>query len=100
MIEATMNAGDILRNINGLTHDKLTYFVRSGYVRPYKIKRGDLYYNEFSDADLEIIKKAWAYICTYDMKTRSAFERAKRESNSKQLELFQLNGIQFNTHPE
>ena len=85
-----MNAGEILKNISGLTHDKLTYFVRSGYVRPDKIRRGDLYYNDFSETDLDIIKRAWAYICTYDMKTRSAFERAKRESDHKQLELFKL----------
>lgn len=84
-----MNAGDILKNINGLTHDKLTYFVRCGYVNPAKIKRGTLDYNQFSDYDLELIKGAWHYIRKYDMKTKSAFQRARRkQENRLQPDLF------------
>jgi hypothetical protein len=84
-----MNAGEILKNIDGLTHDKLTYFVRSGYVKPEKVRRGTLYYNDFSKDDLEVIKRAWGYIRKYDTKTRTAFERAKREADEKsQLKLF------------
>ena len=33
-----MNAGDILQQVDGLTHDKLTYFVRAGYLNPKKLK--------------------------------------------------------------
>ncbi len=82
-----MNAGEIIEQVEGLTHDKLTYFVRAGYVKPEKIKRGSLNYNEFSRKDLEIIKGAWEYITTYDMKTRSAFERATRDYENPQLSL-------------
>jgi hypothetical protein len=84
-----MNAGEIIKNINGLTHDKLTYFVRSGYIKPVKIKRGSLYYNEFSDSDLETIKTAWNYIMKYDTTVRSAFERAAKEKNNSQPSLFE-----------
>lgn len=80
-----MIAGDIIQKVEGLTHDKLTYFVRAGYLNPEKIKRGSLYYNEFSDRDLDLVRKAWGYIKTYDMKTRSAFERAKAEVEDPQL---------------
>lgn len=82
-----MNAGEIIKQVNGLTHDKLTYFVRVGYVKPKKIKRGTLYFNEFTQKDFEIIKTAWDFIVTYDMKTRSAFERAKNQANDVQLRL-------------
>ena len=34
-----MYAGEVLKRINGLTNDRLTYFVRAGYVRPKRIKR-------------------------------------------------------------
>jgi len=82
-----MEAGEIMRQVSGLTHDKLTYFVRSGYVKPRKVKRGSLYYNNFSREDLEIIKKAWVLITTFDMKTRSAFERARKEYSDPQIRL-------------
>ncbi len=84
-----MEAGEILKHVYGLTHDKLTYFVRSGYINPVKIRRGTLFYNDFSENDLQIIKTAWGYICKYDMKTRSAFVRARKKAeNSTQLDLF------------
>ena len=82
-----MNAGEIIGHVEGLTHDRLTYFSRAGYVKPEKIKRGSLYYNDFSQRDFEIIRKAWEYIITYDMKTRSAFERATREYEDPQMKL-------------
>lgn len=86
-----MNAGDILKNINGLTHDKLTYFVRCGYVNPVKIRRGSLDYNQFSDDDLELIRGAWHFIRKYDMKTKSAFERARKKREDQfQPNLFNL----------
>lgn len=84
-----MNAGDIIKNVKGLTHDKLTYFVRSGYVTPEKIIRGSLSYNVFTNEDLEVIQTAWGYIRRYDMKTKAAFIRAKKERADKgQLRLF------------
>lgn len=86
-----MNAGEIIKQVDGLNHDKLTYFVRSGYVTPEKVKRGALYYNEFSEEDLNIIKIAWRYIAAYDMKVRSAFERAKKNAQSDQPTLFEMN---------
>lgn len=46
-----MNAGEILQQVDGLTHDKLTYLLRAGYIKPKKIKRGSLYYNNFSEGD-------------------------------------------------
>jgi len=82
-----MNAGEIIEQVDGLTHDRLTYFVRAGYVNPRKIKHGSLNYNEFSRRDLEIIKRAWEYISTYDMRTRSAFERANKDYEDPQLSL-------------
>jgi hypothetical protein len=84
-----MNAGDIIKEINGLNHDRLTYFVRCGYVKPVKVRRGTLYYNDFSESDRELIRKAWRYIVTFDMKVRSAFERAKRVNDDPQLPLFE-----------
>jgi len=74
-----MTAGEIIENVEGLSRDRLTYFVRAGYVNPKKIKRGSLYFNEFSERDLSLIGRAWKYIYMHDMRTRAAFERAERE---------------------
>lgn len=82
-----MTPGEILEKVEGLTHDKLTYFVRAGYLSPRKIKRGSLFYNDFSREDLELVRRAWDYIRTYDMKTRAAFQRARAELSDPQLRL-------------
>ena len=79
-----MKAGEVIKEVEGLTHDKLTYFIRGEYIKPKRTKRGSLYYNDFSYSDLEIIKRAWKYI-SQDMKTRSAFERAIKEVKNPQL---------------
>ena len=83
-----MNAGDILQQVDGLTHDKLTYFVRAGYLNPEKIERGSLNYNDFSDKDLFLVKCAWEYIITYDMKIKAAFKRAEDEYKDPQMSLW------------
>lgn len=74
-----MTAGEIIENIEGLSRDRLTYYVRAGYVNPKKIRRGSLYFNKFSERDLLLISRAWEYIYKHDMRTRAAFERAERE---------------------
>ncbi len=83
-----MNAGEILDHVDGLTHDKLTYFVRAGYLRPKKIQRGSLNYNDFTERDLQLVLCAWDYIQTYDMKTKSAFKRAEAQLDDPQIKLF------------
>lgn len=82
-----MTSGEVIESVDGLTRDKLTYFVRAGYVKPQKLKKGTLYYNEFSEKDLFLISRAWEYIRRYDMRTRAAFERAHREFEDPQLSL-------------
>jgi DNA-binding transcriptional MerR regulator len=82
-----MDAGEIIAQVERLTHDRLTYFVRVGYVKPKKVKHGNLYYNEFSQRDLEIIKRAWEYITISDMRVRAAFEKARKEVEDPQLRL-------------
>ena len=74
-----MLAGDILSKVKGLTRDRLTYFVRVGYIKPKKVKRGTLFYNEFSKKDFLITQRAWEYITKYQMRVRASFERAKKE---------------------
>ena len=83
-----MNTGEILQQVDGLTHDKLTYFVRAGYLKPKKIKRGSLNYNNFSEKDLELVNLAWDYIKAYGTKTSIAFEKAKAELEDPQMKLF------------
>ena len=63
-------------------------FVRAGYLSPKKVQRGSLNYNEFDDRDLQLVIRAWDYIQTYDMKTKSAFQRAEAELDDPQKSLF------------
>ncbi len=83
-----MNTADILAHIDDLPRDKLTYFVRAGYVTAKKVRRGSLDYNEFSDYDLKLIEIAWGYIKDFDMRTKAAFNRAKKELDNPQMSLF------------
>lgn len=71
-----MTAGNVLKLVNGLTRDKLSYFVRAGYVTPKKIKRGSLDQNLFSERDVFLIKRAWEYISRYETRPKAAFEKA------------------------
>jgi hypothetical protein len=87
LIGLIMIAGEIIEQVEGLTHDKLTYFVRAGYLQPNKIKRGSLNYNDFSEDDLELVKLAWEYIKSFGTKTSIAFEKAKSEVEDPQMRL-------------
>jgi meiotically up-regulated gene 157 (Mug157) protein len=80
-------AGEVLKRVHGLTIDRLTYFVRAGYVRPKRIKRKSLYFNDFSEKDLEIIGRAWELISKHDVRIRAAFERVRKEAEDPQLTL-------------
>jgi len=82
-----MYAGGILKRVKGLTYDKLTYFVRAGYVTPKKIKKESLYYNDFSEEDIQLIKRAWRFISHHNVRTRAAFKRARKEGEDPQLRL-------------
>lgn len=72
-----MYAGGVLKRVDGLTYDQLKYFVRAGYVRPRKIRKKSLDYNDFSEEDVELIKRAWEFISRHHVRTGAAFERAR-----------------------
>lgn len=82
-----MYAGGVLKRVSGLTYDKLKYFARAGYVEPKKVKKESLYYNDFSEEDVELIKRAWTLISTHHMRARAAFVRAKAQGRAPQLSL-------------
>jgi len=65
--------------VEGLTYDKLIYFVRAGYIRLKKIKKQSLYYNDFPKEDVELIKRAWEFISKHDLKPSARFERASKK---------------------
>ena len=82
-----MYAGGVLKRVHGLTYDKLKYFVRAGYIEPKKVKKESLYYSDFSEQDIELIKGAWTLISKHDMRARAAFARAKEQGRASQLSL-------------
>jgi hypothetical protein len=82
-----MYAGGVLKQVDGLTYDRLTYFVRAGYLMPKKIRKKSLYYNDFSEADVELIKRVCQLASTYDVRTKAAFERARGKAKDPQLTL-------------
>ena len=77
---------NILAQVDGLTRDKLTYFVPAGYVSPERVTRGTLRYAVHSERDLWILRRAWPYIHEQDMRTRAAFERAEKDYTQLELE--------------
>jgi DNA-binding transcriptional MerR regulator len=82
-----MTTGEMIDQVPGLTLDKLTYYVRAGYVRPKKLKRKSLYYSDFSKQDLLLIKRAWQSISGLNMRVRAAFELASKELADAQLRI-------------
>jgi hypothetical protein len=82
-----MYAGGVLKRVSGLSQDKLNYFVRAGYVEPKKVKKESLYYNDFSEEDVELINRAWMLISTHGMRAGAAFARAKERGKASQFTL-------------
>ena len=82
-----MYAGGVLKRVNGLTYNKLLYFVRAGYLEPKKVKKKSLYYNDFSEEDVELIQRVWTFISKYHVGVRAAFERVRDEEKELQLRL-------------
>ena len=82
-----MYAGSVLKRVDGLTYDKLIYFVHAGYIEPKKIKRQSLYHNDFSEEDVELIKYAWELISKHGLRPRVAFKRALSKGKNLQLTL-------------
>jgi DNA-binding transcriptional MerR regulator len=82
-----MYAGGVLKRVSGLTYDKLLYYVRAGYVEPKKVKKKSLYYNDFSEEDVELIKRAWTLISEHDVRAKVAFDRVKKQGMGSQLTL-------------
>jgi DNA-binding transcriptional MerR regulator len=82
-----MYAGGVLKRVSGLTYDKLLYYVRAGYVEPKKVKKESLYYNDFSEEDVELIKRAWTLISEHDVRAKVAFDRVKKQGMGSQLTL-------------
>jgi DNA-binding transcriptional MerR regulator len=82
-----MYAGGVLKRVSGLTYHKLLYYVRAGYIEPKKVKKGSLYYNDFSEEDIALIARAWKLISMHDMRAKEAFARPKQQDKASQLSL-------------
>lgn len=82
-----MTAGEILSQIPGLTREKLTYYVRAGFVKPKKIRRGELDYNDYSEEDLRVLSHAYELIRIYQTRPKAAFERSRNEFRQLRLKL-------------
>ena len=70
-----MYAGKVLKLIDGLTKDGLSYFVRAGFVKPKKIVVDNFYLNDFSEEDIEIIKRARKLHFRPGVRAQKALER-------------------------
>ena len=82
-----MTTGEIVEKVPGLTLDKLTYYVRAGYVVPKRVKRKTLLFNDFSEHDLLLVQHAWHYISRQNMRVRAAFDLANKELADAQLRI-------------
>ena len=82
-----MTPNDVLKSVTGLKRDQLTYYVRMDYISPSKYKRGNNDYTEFSDKDLEIIKKAYYLIEKFGTTPKKAFSIAQEQYNQPTFEI-------------
>lgn len=73
-----MYTGKVLKLIDGLTKDGLSYFVRAGYVKPKKIEVDNFYFNDFSEEDVELIKRARKLDFKPEVRSQKALERVKK----------------------
>ena len=76
---------DIIDKVSGLTRDQLSYYVKTGYLKPKKFNRGKNAYTKYSNNDLLVIEKAYYYIAKYGTKPKTAFEKARSELKKTKL---------------
>ena len=88
MEQKTYTPGEVIQRVGkGLSRDKLSYFVREGYLHPEKIKRGHQIYKFFHERDLLVLDRAMTYMEQYQTRPRGAVERALKEFVQKVNEL-------------
>jgi DNA-binding transcriptional MerR regulator len=88
MSAETYTPGEVIARVGkGLTRDKLSYFVREGYLQPEKVQRGEQIYKLFREADVWILDRAMTYIEKYQTRPRAAFEKARKEYEQSELDL-------------
>jgi len=73
-----MHTGKVLKLIDGLTKDRLSYFVRAGYVKPKKIEVDNFRFNDFSEEDVELIKRVQKLDFKSEVRRQKTLERAKK----------------------
>jgi hypothetical protein len=69
---------EVLKLIDGLTKDRLSYFIREGYVKPKKIEVDNFLLNDFSEEDIEVIRRARRLDFRPDARFRKASEGIRR----------------------
>ncbi len=81
-----LSPGEVLARVGkGLTRDKLSYFVREGYLQPEKTQRGNQIYKFFHERDVWVLDRAMAYMEKYQTRPRAAFEKARKDFEQKEL---------------
>ena len=79
--------GEVITRVGkGLTRDKLSYFVREGYLQPEKIKRGNQIYKFFDEREVRVLDRAMSYMEKYQTRPRAAFEKARTEVDQQELD--------------
>jgi hypothetical protein len=88
MSEKNYTPGEVITRVGkGLNRDKLSYFVREGYLQPQTEQRGKQTYKFYREADIWILDRAMTYIEKYQTRPRAAFEKARKEYEQVELEL-------------
>lgn len=73
-----MYTGEVLKTVKGLTKDRLSYFVRAGYVKPKKVEVDHFCLYDFSEKDIELIRRANRLDFWRDMRGRKARQRTRK----------------------
>jgi len=69
-----MNTTEVLKR-TGIPRQKLYYLEQKGYVKPRKVYVGEKAFREFSEADVQLIRRIWAYLKD-GFRYRVAYEKA------------------------
>ena len=69
---------EVLKLIDGLTKDRLSYFIREGYVKPKRIEVDNFLLNDFSEEDIEVIRRARRLDIRPDARFRRISEGTRR----------------------
>ena len=89
-----MRLGELLRRVPGVEKRFVHYLESQGYIRPTRVRKQRIDRREYSEDDLQLVRRMWAYY-QRGLSPQAAFERASNGHRSEAIALLAAPGARW-----